>query len=149
LAASRKHVCFVAREQEFAVPIAGVVETSPLRPLSRIFHAEPLLAGVMSLRGEIVAVLDLAVFLGLGSTDLAAGIVVVAVGEKRAGVLAERMSEVRDIDPATLRPVPQTIKDEQAPFFEGVVSLETGPVLLLNLAAIFADERLRRYDRRT
>jgi purine-binding chemotaxis protein CheW len=145
---TRKHVCFVACGQEFAAPVEGVLETTPLRPLSRVFHAEPFVAGVMSLRGEIVAVLDLGLLVGFGPTDLATGIVLAQSGRKRAGLLAERLSEVRELDPTKVGPVPQVISDEQAPFFRGVVSLAHGPVLLLDLDRVFADQRLRRYERR-
>jgi chemotaxis signal transduction protein len=143
-----KHVCFVAHGQEFAVPIAGVVETTPLRPLTRVFHAPPLLAGVMSLRGEIVAVLDLGLFLGLGPTDLAGGVVLVRRGAQRVGLLAERLGEVREIDPQGVRPTPQSVPDEQARFFVGVASLAQAAVVVLDLDKLFADERLQTYQRR-
>jgi len=141
-----KHVCFLAHGQEFAAPVADVLETTPLRPLTRVFHAEPFLAGVMSLRGEIVCVLDLGIFVGLGPTTMASNVVLVRLGARRAGLLAERLSEVRELDPRLLGPVPQAISDEQAPFFQGVISLDHGPVILLDLERIFADERLRRYE---
>ena len=145
---SPKHVCFLAHGQEFAAPVDAVSETTPLRPLTRVFHTEPFIAGVMSLRGEIVAVLDLGLFLGLGPTDLASGVVLVRSGRKRAGLLAERMSEVRELGDDQIGPVPQLIPDEQTPFFRGVVSLPHGPVVILDVERIFADERVRRYERR-
>ena len=147
-AVSPKHVCFLAHGQEFAAPVDAVSETTPLRPLTRVFHTEPFIAGVMSLRGEIVAVLDLGLFLGLGPTDLASGVVLVRSGRKRAGLLAERMSEVRELSDDAIGPVPQLVPDEQAPFFRGVASLPHGPVVVLDVERIFADERVRRYERR-
>jgi purine-binding chemotaxis protein CheW len=145
---STKHVCFLAHGQEFAAPVDAVLETTPLRPLTRVFHVEPFIAGVMSLRGEIVAVVDLGLFLGLGATDLASGVVLVRSGRRRAGLLAERLSEVRELAEDAIGPVPQLIPDEQAPFFRGVASLPHGPVVVLDLERIFADERVRRYERR-
>ncbi|HJZ86548.1 MAG TPA: chemotaxis protein CheW [Polyangia bacterium] len=143
-----KHVCFLACGQEFAVPIAEVLETTPLRPLTRIFHTQPVIAGVMSLRGEIVAVLDLGVLLGLGPTDIASAVVLVRSGVKRAGFLAERLTEVRELAPTAIDKVPQSVPDSESVFLRGVVSLAHGPLLLLDLEQIFADERIRRYERR-
>src|SRR5262245_58544394 len=58
-------VCFAVRQQEFAFPIADVRETLPLAPISHVFMTPPWLAGIFSLRGEIVPAIDLAVLLGL------------------------------------------------------------------------------------
>ena len=90
---SPKHVCFLAHGQEFAAPVDAVLETTPLRPLTRVFHVEPFVAGVMSLRGEIVAVIDLGLFLGLGPTELASGVVLVRSGRVRSGWCSNTCSD--------------------------------------------------------
>src|SRR5262245_53808328 len=61
-------VCFELRAQELALPIADVRETLPVPPITRVFLVPPCLAGVFSLRGVIVPVIDLGVLLGVGAT---------------------------------------------------------------------------------
>ena len=61
-------VCFDLRGQELALPIGDVRETLPVQPITRVFLTPACLAGVFSLRGDIVPVIDLGVLLGLPQT---------------------------------------------------------------------------------
>src|SRR5688500_4391937 len=58
-------VCFELRGQELALPIADVRETLPVQPITRVILTPPCLAGVFSLRGDIVPAVDLGILLGL------------------------------------------------------------------------------------
>ncbi len=60
-----KLVCFELAGQAFGLPIRSVKETLPMRPLTRVLLVSPIVAGLMNLRGEVVAVLDLAQMIGL------------------------------------------------------------------------------------
>ena len=88
-------VCFELRAQELALPIADVRETLPVPPITRVFLTPPCLAGVISLRGDIVPVIDLGVLLGLPAT--AAGddskIVVVDCAAGVAGIVVDRLCD--------------------------------------------------------
>ncbi|HUH04251.1 MAG TPA: chemotaxis protein CheW, partial [Kofleriaceae bacterium] len=61
-----KLVCFFLAGQEYAAPITEVKETMLLRPITRVFLTPPWLAGIINLRGDVVAVIDLARLLGQG-----------------------------------------------------------------------------------
>src|SRR5262249_1637412 len=61
-------VSFDVRGQRLGCPIAQVKETIVVRPITRVFLTPAWVAGIINLRGDIVAVLDFAVLLGLGPT---------------------------------------------------------------------------------
>ena len=55
---SLRLVCFELRGQELAFPIADVRETLPLQPITRVALTPSCLAGVFSLRGDIVPAIE-------------------------------------------------------------------------------------------
>jgi chemotaxis signal transduction protein len=64
-----KLLCFHVAGQDFGVRIAAVKETLPERPLTRLGLVPSFVAGLINLRGEVVAVLDLARLLELDGSD--------------------------------------------------------------------------------
>ena len=137
-------VCFELRQQELAFPIADVRETLPLKPISQVFLTPPWLAGIFSLRGEIVPAIDLGVLLGLPRTVVGddARIVVVEKGPLVAGVLVERLRELRTIDATALEPPPASLPAEVAAILTGIAATPTGTVRVLDLDALLSSDRI-------
>ena len=130
-------VCFEVRGQELALPIGDVRETLPVHPITRVFLTPACLAGVFSLRGEIVAVIDLAVLLGLPRTEIGddSRIVVVEHKQGTAGIVVDRLRDLRTID-TVLEPPPANL-------LAGVAATPTGTVRVLDAYAILTAEPLR------
>ena len=137
-------VCFELRGQELALPIDDVKETLPVPPITRVFLVPACLAGVFSLRGDIVPVIDLGVLLGLPAT--AAGddskIVVVDHAAGRVGVVVDRLRDLRTVEGA-LDPPPVHLAPEIAGLLLGVVATPTGSVRVLDARAVLTVEPLR------
>lgn len=157
-------MCFALGEQELGVPIRAVKETVPLRPITRVFLVPRVLAGLINLRGDVVAVLDLARLLGL---EPAAGldegdrkrhpdaaIVILrgaeagrAAGRAACGILVERLRGVCDLEGVEVKPPPPTLDPEAAGYLRGVAAPGAKPLLLLDPERILATETLRPYRR--
>jgi purine-binding chemotaxis protein CheW len=137
-------VCFELRGQELALPIAEVRETLPMQPITRVVLTPPCLAGVFSLRGDIVPAIDLAVLLGLARTEIADGsrIVVLDRAEGMAGIVVERLRDLRTIE-APLEPPPPTVSSSVASMLLGVAVTETGTVRVLDARAVLTADALR------
>jgi purine-binding chemotaxis protein CheW len=137
-------VCFELRKQELALAIADVRETLPLAPITHVFLTPPWLAGIFSLRGEIVPAVDLGVLLGLPRTAVGddARIVVVEHGARVAGILVERLLELRTVEASAVEPPPAGLPPGVAAILRGVVATPTGTVRLLDLDALLSSERL-------
>lgn len=137
-------VCFELRRQELALPIAEVRETLTLRPITRVWLSPAWLAGIFSLRGDIVPVVDLGVLLGLPATNAGddSRIVVVERGGKLAGMLVDRLCELRTVDAATIEAAPPGLAPEVAALLRGLVATATGTVRVLDLDALFSPERI-------
>jgi purine-binding chemotaxis protein CheW len=135
---SRKLLCFGLGGQELALPIVAVKETVPYRPVTRVFLTPPLVAGLINLRGEVVAVLDLKQLLGLGDAEAAGRgqiIILRARGNKAAcGLLVDRLLGVRDLGADELHLPPSTVAAEPAHYLDGVATVGEPPRPLLVLA---------------
>ena len=145
----RKHVCFFLSGREFAAPIDAVRETIEMRPITPVFRAPASLAGVCNLRGEILAVLDPALLLGLRSArrDREARIVIVRPDERSAGLLVDRLGPVRVFDPEQVAAPPPTIAPAVAAMLAGVVTTPERPVAVLDLVRLFAAPELAPFVR--
>jgi purine-binding chemotaxis protein CheW len=146
-----KLVCFELQAQEYGADITEVKETIPVRPITRVFLTPPWLAGIINLRGDVVAILDLAQLLGLHATQITddSRILIARVGGVVAGLLVDRLAELRTLAVAALRPPPPTLSAEGAALLRGIVTLEGGAaVRILDLPALFESERLRAFQRR-
>ncbi len=148
-------ICFFLGDQELAAPIEHVKETIVLRPITRVFLVPAWLAGIINLRGDVVAVIDLAALLGL--TPMVIGpssrILIARVtgpsGTRTAGLLVDRLAEVRHLDPASLVPPPSTVTGETASLLTGVTTLPGGrPLLCLDMVQLFESERMKAFARR-
>ncbi len=137
-------VCFELRGQELALPIGDVRETLPLQPITHLFLTPPALAGVFSLRGDIVPALDLGVLLGLPRTEVGddSRIVVISNDRGTAGVVVDRLRDLRILDHEP-EPPPASLPPEIAALLRGVVSTPTGTVRVLDVGAILSAEPLR------
>lgn len=137
-------MCFDVRGQELALPIAEVRETLPIQPITRVVLTPPCLAGVFSLRGEIVPAIDLAVLLGLSRTEVRddSRIVVLKNAGDPAGIVVDRLRDLRTIEGA-LEPPPANLAPEVAQLLLGVAATPTGTVRVLNARAIITAEPMR------
>lgn len=136
-------VCFDLRGQELAIPIDDVRETVPVQPVTRVFLTPTCLAGVFSLRGEIVPAIDLGVLLGLPRTEVGSEskIVVVEHDAGTAGVIVDGLRDLRTIE--ALDPPPANLSPEAAALLLGVAVTPTGTVRVLDAQALLTAEPLR------
>lgn len=137
-------VCFELRGQELALPIGDVRETLPVPPITRVFLVPPCLAGVFSLRGDIVPVVDLGILLGLPATQAGddSRIVVVDHAAGVVGIVVDRLRDLRTVD-EPLDPPPVNLAAEVAPLLVGVIATSTGSVRVLDARAVLTAEPLR------
>jgi purine-binding chemotaxis protein CheW len=93
-AASGVHVSVRVGGEHYALPVEGVLEVIALGEITAVPGADPAVLGVSNLRGQIVAVVDLAAVLGLRAPHAPQRIVVAEDGGRRVGLAVESVSEV-------------------------------------------------------
>ncbi len=130
-------VCFELRGQELALPIGDVRETLPVQPITHVFLTPPIVAGVFSLRGEIVPALDIGVLLGLARTEIGddTRLVVIERPQGSAALVVDRLRDLRTLD-AALDPAPSNVPSTMSTLLLGVAATSSGTVRVLDAGAI-------------
>jgi purine-binding chemotaxis protein CheW len=105
---TRQLVVFSLGEEEYALPITQVHEIIRWTDPRSVASDEAWVRGVISLRGKIVPVCDLASHLGSAHTHDDAGgkVVIVEAGDSTAGILVDDVAEVLTITADDVDDVP-------------------------------------------
>ncbi|MEA2154236.1 MAG: purine-binding chemotaxis protein CheW [Solirubrobacteraceae bacterium] len=129
-------VVFSLGEEEYALPITHVQEIIRYTEPRGVASQTPWVKGVISLRGKIVPVYDLASRLNLDVTSVASKIVMVESGDQMAGVIVGDVEEVLTLTSADLDEVPAA----GAACIQAIAKVGDRLVVLLDPAGIFASE---------
>jgi purine-binding chemotaxis protein CheW len=149
-AGTRQLVVFSLGREEYALPIESVQEVIRWSEPRSIGAAEPWLLGVVSVRGAIVPVCDLALRLRRdGARPRDPKIVLVEVKAGRAGLVVDEVAEVLTVAAERIGAVPGAGDDALA----GIAELDGRLILVLDAERVLAGVELaakpKRAGRRT
>jgi purine-binding chemotaxis protein CheW len=135
-ATTRQLVVFTLGSEEYALPIRQVHEIIRYTEPRSVAAESGWVRGVISLRGKIVPVYDLAARLGLKTEERAEGgkIVIVETATDMAGVVVDDVEEVLTVDESQLDGVPAA----GSPSIEAIAKIDDRLVILLDPEGIFA-----------
>jgi purine-binding chemotaxis protein CheW len=133
---ARQLVVFTLGAEQYALPIEQVHEIIRYDEPRSVASPIAWVRGVISLRGRIVPVYDLAARLGLSSelTDQTK-IVIVEAGEETAGVIVDEVDEVLTVEDADFEEVPGADSE----LIDAIAKLGDRLVVLLKPSTIFAN----------
>jgi purine-binding chemotaxis protein CheW len=134
-AITRQLVVFSLGDEEYALPIADVHEIIRYTEPRSVASSVDWVRGVISLRGKIVPVYDLASRLGCTAGDDVdeRKIVIVEAATQLAGVVVDDVAEVITVDADQLERIPSA--DEAA--IDAIVKLDDRLIVLLSPAGLF------------
>lgn len=121
--------------EEYGVDILAVREIRGWTPVTRIPQAPSYVLGVLNLRGAIVPVLDLRLRFGLAREEYTATTVcvIVMVAGRQFGVVVDAVSDVVEVSPSGIRPVPDMGTTVDTEYLKGLTSVGERMVLLLDV----------------
>jgi chemotaxis-related protein WspB len=126
---------FSIGDDRYGLPVAAVVEVTPVLRLKKMPGAPDYVAGLCNFRGQAIPVLDIsALARGVPSRPvLSTRMIVVDYpleqgGVRQLGLLAERATETAAISEADLRPA--GVQVDEAPFL-GKVAISSGEMVQL------------------
>ena len=135
-------VNFRLRDEEFAVDVGSVKEITRVAEISHIPEAPSFIQGVTNLRGQIIAVVNLAKQFGLASQEElpeSARIVVTELNGQTVGILVDEVPEVLKIPEENIEPTPELIQTKvKKDYIKGVGKLDNRVIVLLDLEKVLA-----------
>ena len=128
--------------RRYGIEVDCLVEIRHLGAYAPVPGVPPVFVGVIHLRGDIVAVVDLAVLFDGSSADRSAEpfAVVVEAGGVVSAFLADSVDDVADVAAAEIHPPLSTFSGVRARAIRGIAR---GTVAILDCDALLGDETLR------
>ena len=133
-------VTLLLHGQLCGIPVLAVRDVLAVQPITRIPLAPPEVAGSLNLRGRIVTAIDLRRRLGLPppDADTPRMSVVTEQGGELYALLVDQVREVLTLPETAFVPTPPTLPAEWAANSSGIYRLETGLLVLLDVARLLA-----------
>ena len=136
---------FLLAGEEYAVELQRIREIVKVPGVTEVPRAPAEIAGVMSVRGEVMPVFDLHKRLGLpaaAAPTRRSRVVIVDVGEGPVGLLVDGVDQVVRIKPSTIEPPPPGLgAGVETEYLAGIGRLRDRMYVLLNLPAVLARPR--------
>ena len=143
-------VVFTIGDEEFGVDISQVREIVRLVQITYLPKAPVFIEGVVNLRGQVLAVIDLSKRIGVSSKERGEDtrIIVVEVGENTVGMIVDSVSEVLRLTSDAVDEVPSLV-DTEVPehYIRGVGKLKDRLLVLLDLNKIMTPEEFQHVER--
>lgn len=133
--ASRQYLTFALGAEEYAVEILRVQEIRGYTAATPIPKAPPWVKGVMNLRGTVVPVFDLRLKFGMPPKeyDRFTVIVVVNVEARVVGMIVDGVSDVLDIDAASIDTTPDLGAHVDTTLLQGIARNQDRLITLLDI----------------
>lgn len=128
------HVVFTLADVEYALPVSFVLQMDTFSGATAVPGTPDYVAGIVTVRGRVVPVVDLRRRLGLPSVEptLDSRIIVAQVEDRVAALSVDRAREVLALDTSKHQPAPPLVSERSSGLVDGVHAM--GPRLLLLLA---------------
>jgi purine-binding chemotaxis protein CheW len=141
---ANQYLTFTLGAEEYGIEILKVQEIKGYSAITHIPNAPPHVKGVMNLRGTVIPVVDLRRKFSMEMVEFNkfSVIIVVMVGEKVAGLVVDAVSDVLDIDSASVRPAPDFGSRADTRFIRGVASMGEKLVVLLDVDRLVTEEEV-------
>lgn len=135
-------IVFRLGDENFAIPIEDVREIIRGSPVTPVPGASASVEGVINVRGEIAAAIDLRVRFGLPprKESKPKHIVITAQGKNLFALLVDEVVEVLRISGDEIKPPPDIAARLERDCVKGVVAREGRLIVLLDLEKALADE---------
>jgi len=141
-------VVFSLGREEFAVEVTQVREIMRMEEITRMPKSPPFVEGIINLRGQIIAVVDLAKRLNLEAAEKGAEtrIIVVEAEDVKVGMIVDSVSEVLRVSAEEVEASPTLAADMSAAYIQGVVKKDNRLIILLDLTKVLSLDEIARLN---
>jgi purine-binding chemotaxis protein CheW len=133
--ASSQFISFAIGDDQYGVDIMSVREIKGWTEITHLPRQPDYVRGVLNLRGVIVPIIDLRCRFGQGTTEATPLhiVIIVAIGTKLIGLLADRVLDIVSLDGAQIQPVPRVVQTARLDFLSGIVTVDDAMIALIDL----------------
>jgi purine-binding chemotaxis protein CheW len=136
----QKFTIFTIGDEIFGMGIERIVEILKLQKIFTIPGLPEFLSGVMSVRGNIVPVIDLRRRFGLKPSGKKERIIMVRYGKEKIGFLVDDIKEILSLSPEEIRTPPSIFKGFKTEYLTGLGKHAESIIILLNIDNLLTSE---------
>lgn len=142
-------ISFAIGEDQFGVDIMAVREIKGWTDITPLPRQPDYVRGVLNLRGIIVPIVDLRCRFGQGLTQATPLhiVIIVQIGEKPVGLLADRVLDIVSLDATQIKPVPRVAQGQRLNFLSGLITTEDAMIALIDLPNLLSVQDVTDGDR--
>jgi purine-binding chemotaxis protein CheW len=133
-------ISFAIGDEQYGVDIMAVREIKGWSQITQLPRQPDYMRGVLNLRGIMVPIIDLRCRFSQGMTEATALhiVIVVQIGARHIGLLADRVLDIVGINASQVQPVPRIAQGSRADFLSGLVTIESGMIALIDLSHLLS-----------
>src|ERR1051326_9088797 len=138
-------IVFHLGDEEFGIPIGEVREIIKAGAVTPIPEAPNFVRGLINVRGEIVATIDLRSRFSLGAPNVEEPkhTVITRQGDTLFGLMVDEVTEVLRIPEAEIKRTPELAANHTDFYVTGVLPLDSRLIILLDLSRVLSEDELR------
>jgi len=126
---------FAIGDDQYGVDIMAVREIKGWSDITHLPKQPDYVRGVLNLRGVMVPIIDLRCRFGQGVTEATPihVVIIVQIGTRLVGLLADRVLDIVSFDATKVQPVPRIAQAARLDFLAGLVTIDKVMIALIDL----------------
>ncbi|CAG0945975.1 Chemotaxis protein CheW [Anaerolineae bacterium] len=148
--ATSQYIIFSLHNTDYATPLGNVIEIERLPAVTFVPNMPEWVMGVTNLRGDIVSMVDLRRFLGVGQSGYTPNARVLIAqtntGEVTIGFYVDRVTGVRALVTDQIKPPTAAIEDRVTAYLQGIYEHEGGMVIVLDFNKLLLSPEIRQFE---
>ena len=142
----RSFLIFRLGPEEFGVEIGTVVEIFSSQKIYEVPEMDDYISGVISIRGDVVPLLDLRKRFGLTPSPRKERTILVRSGAETLGLTVDEVIEIIDFDESEISKPTTIFRGLASKFLVGLGKKEGRVVLLLNMENVLSRDEILQLD---
>jgi purine-binding chemotaxis protein CheW len=132
---STQLISFAIGDDQYGVDIMAVREIKGWTDITHLPRQPDYVRGVLNLRGVIVPIIDLRCRFGQGLTQATPLhiVIIVQIGTKPVGLLADRVLDIVSLEETQIQPVPRIAQASRVEFLSGLATVDGAMIALIDL----------------
>ena len=137
-------ILFLLNDATYAIRSRDIQQLDMVRAITSVPNAPAFVEGVVSVRGEVIPVVNLRKRFGFADAPASgrSRMLVVRQGKRTVGLLVDSAREFASIADSDIQPPPETIADMSGRYLEGIAQVGNRLVLILNVTELLDGKSL-------
>ncbi|NOX35495.1 MAG: purine-binding chemotaxis protein CheW [Deltaproteobacteria bacterium] len=133
-----RYITFRLADNLIGINILDIREIIPDIKITKVQQAPEFVLGLISLRGQILTIIDIGVMLGLESRIVHSGTHIIIFKHKDAGFIVDQIGDVIGVDQKYIESIPANINHDIQKYMENIINLPEEALMILNAEKVLS-----------